>query len=197
MTPSLRVLHPGDYRVMPWRNGLGTTTEIAIAPPGAALDAFVWRVSVAEIGASGPFSAFPGYDRVLTQIEGAPMTLSHDGGGGEHRLALLEPYRFAGERATRCTLDAPPARDFNVMVRRDLARADVFVRTLEKGAWGRAEASLVYVLRGSVSVEVDGRHEAVAVAAAETLVASSVAPMVVKATATTTVALLMAIGVPV
>jgi environmental stress-induced protein Ves len=194
MTPSLRVLDPRDYRVMPWRNGLGTTTEIAVAPPGAALDEFVWRVSVAEIGASGPFSAFPGYDRVLMQLEGAPMMLSHDG-GGEHRLALLEPYRFAGELATRCTLDAPPARDFNVMVRRDVARAEVVVRTFEKGAWGRAEATLVYVLRGSLSVEVDGRHHAVAVA--ETLVATNVTPMVVKATATTTVSLFVAIGVPV
>ena len=84
---------------MPWKNGLGTTTEIAVHPPGAGLDAFAWRVSIADLGASGPFSIFAGYDRTLVQIEGAPMTLSH-AGRGEKRLSLLSPYRFAGELDT-------------------------------------------------------------------------------------------------
>ena len=51
----------------PWKNGGGCTTEIAIAPPGASLDAFEWRISLATIAASGPFSAFPGVDRTLVQ----------------------------------------------------------------------------------------------------------------------------------
>jgi len=35
----LRRLRPGDFRVMTWKNGLGTTTELAVDPPGASLDA--------------------------------------------------------------------------------------------------------------------------------------------------------------
>src|SRR4051812_9694313 len=101
---------------MPWKNGLGATTELAVYPAGADLDGFTWRLSIADLGASGPFSTFAGYDRILVQIEGAPMTLSHEG-RGEHRLRLLTPYRFAGELVTHGALEAPPVRDFNVMVR--------------------------------------------------------------------------------
>lgn len=155
-----RVQHltSSHYRVMPWKNGLGTTTELAIEPEGAALDDFTWRVSIAELRASGPFSPFPGYDRIIVQLEGAPMTLSH-AGGGEHRLALLEPHAFAGELATSSTLDGP-ARDFNVMVRRDRASASVRTARLGPGAslvLSRAPGThLVYVVRGAVTASSDG-----------------------------------------
>lgn len=92
----LRHLRSDDYRVMPWKNGLGTTTEIAVHPPDAALTDFTWRLSIADLGASGPFSSFPGYDRILVQLDGPPMILAHEG-LAERRLTLREPYRFAGE----------------------------------------------------------------------------------------------------
>lgn len=170
---SCRILRLADYRVMPWKNGLGTTTEIAVHPPGAGLDEFTWRLSIADLTASGPFSTFAGYDRVLVQIEGAPMTLSH-AGGGAHRLRLLSPYAFAGELETYGALEAPPARDFNVMVRRDRASAEVSVHELAAGAAvhaeGEAETRVVHALRGAASVEADGVP--VALRAGETLVAS-------------------------
>lgn len=155
----LRLLRQSDYRVMPWKNGLGTTTELAVDPPGAGLDAFTWRVSIAHLAASGPFSTFPGYDRILVQLEGEPMTLSHEG-GGEHRLEPLVPYRFAGEVATTGTLGAGPARDFNVMVRREQASADLVVVTYEPGQGmigGRTneETRMVFVLRGSMFAPTD------------------------------------------
>jgi uncharacterized protein len=153
---ALQHLRAADYRVMPWKNGLGSTTQIAVHPPEAGLDAFTWRLSVAELLASGPFSTFPGYDRVLVQLDGAPMTLTHEG-GGEERLRLLTPYRFAGELGTHGQLDPPPARDFNLMVRRDRARGDLAVREMASGSSVavREEAAtcVVYVLRGAVSVE--------------------------------------------
>ncbi|MDP1908248.1 MAG: HutD family protein, partial [Hyphomicrobium sp.] len=43
----MRILRAKDYRRMPWKNGGGETTEIAISPEGAALDSFDWRVSMA------------------------------------------------------------------------------------------------------------------------------------------------------
>ena len=36
-----------DYHTMPWKNGGGSTTELAIFPAGANLDNFVWRLSTA------------------------------------------------------------------------------------------------------------------------------------------------------
>jgi hypothetical protein len=170
---TIRHLRPSDYRVMPWKNGLGTTTELAVDPPGAALDAFTWRVSIADLTVSGPFSSFPGYDRILVQLEGEPMTLSHEG-RGDHRLSLLVPHRFAGELATHATLPSAPARDFNVMVRRDRASADLAVSSYAPGhgvLGGRVgdETRMVFLARGSMSAATeDGALE---IAAGEMLLA--------------------------
>lgn len=175
MVSNVRRIRPAEYRVMPWKNGLGTTTEIAVHPPGAALDAFDWRLSIADLTASGPFSTFAGYDRILVQIEGAPMTLRHEEGRGERRLRLLHPYRFVGELGTYGELEAP-ARDFNVMVRRERASAEVSVHELAPAlpihAEGEADVGIIYVLGGEVSVEVDG--DPVTLIAQETLLATSV-----------------------
>jgi uncharacterized protein len=206
--PRLRHLRPADYRVMPWKNGLGTTTEIAVDPPGsrwgqspqtpgAGLDAFTWRISVADLGASGPFSTFAGYDRLLVQIEGAPMTLSHEG-GGEHRLRLLVPYRFAGELATHGTLSAAPARDFNVMVCRDRASAEILVHQLSPGeaarVAGERETRILHALRGAASAQIDG--EPAALLAGETLVAEPAASIALTAGGEGAVLLTVAVGPP-
>ena len=139
---------------MPWKNGLGTTTEIAAFPPGAGLDGFTWRISLAELAASGPFSSFPGVDRIIVQTDGDPMELLHEG-HGRHRLARLTPYRFEGEWSTRGEL-ATPARDFNVMTRRERVRAGVAVYALAAGSAVRSVAvgatQIVHALRGALAV---------------------------------------------
>ena len=71
-----RLLTPADYRPMPWKNGAGRTTEIAAHPAGAALDAFAWRVSIADVERDGPFSRFPGIDRTIVLLDGAGMRLA-------------------------------------------------------------------------------------------------------------------------
>src|SRR5690606_386633 len=60
----------------PWKNGGGETAEIAVSPAGAGFDDFDWRISTAIVAQSGPFSGFPGVDRVLTVIEGGAMELT-------------------------------------------------------------------------------------------------------------------------
>ena len=47
-----------EYRLMPWKNGLGVTREMAVFPSGANLERgdFLWRLSSADVGTSGPFS---------------------------------------------------------------------------------------------------------------------------------------------
>jgi len=62
----MRIIRAADCLVMPWKNGGGTTTEIAVAPEGASLNDFDWRISMAHVGADGPFSSFPGIDRTLS-----------------------------------------------------------------------------------------------------------------------------------
>jgi uncharacterized protein len=57
----IRLLQPGDYRRMPWKNGQGTTTEIAVSPKDAGLEgkSFDWRVSIATVEKDCEFSRFP------------------------------------------------------------------------------------------------------------------------------------------
>ncbi len=116
---------------MRWKNGLGWTHEIAIAPRGAALDggAFDWRLSIAEVEADSDFSPLPGVDRTIALLEGDGMLLS-DGASEtvlERRGQLLG---FSGDAAMHCRLSGGACRDFNVMTRRDRASHRVLFRPL-------------------------------------------------------------------
>ena len=64
----MRLLARREYTCQPWRNGGGETAEIAVRP-GAGSD-FLWRLSLATITRSGPFSTFPGVSRIFTLVEG-------------------------------------------------------------------------------------------------------------------------------
>jgi environmental stress-induced protein Ves len=114
-----RLVRPADHRVMPWKNGGGSTAEIALAPEGADLaTGFDWRLSIATIERNGPFSAFPGHDRTIMLIEGAGMVLDFGGGKAERIAVPFEPFEFVGEAAVECRLLGGRIRDFNLMVRR-------------------------------------------------------------------------------
>ncbi|MBV8784344.1 MAG: HutD family protein [Gammaproteobacteria bacterium] len=106
----------------PWRNGGGVTYEVAVHPPGADLRDFEWRVSVAAVGAAGPFSAFPGIERQLLVLEG---TLHLQLAGATLQLgADSAPLVFAGE-APAAARPEGHVHDLNVMTRRDRFRASV------------------------------------------------------------------------
>jgi environmental stress-induced protein Ves len=110
----------------PWKNGGGATCEIACWPPGAGFDDFLWRLSIATIAADGPFSRFPGVERVITLLEGEGVHLR--GGHVDHRLERpLEPFAFSGDVAIDSAMLGGPSRDFNVMTRRGRLRATVRV----------------------------------------------------------------------
>ncbi|RYF77287.1 MAG: HutD family protein [Comamonadaceae bacterium] len=110
----------------PWKNGGGSTREVACWPLGAGFDAFDWRVSIANIAASGPFSQFPGVDRVITLLDGDGVHLQ--GEGIDHRLATpLAPFAFTGNARVDCTLLGGASSDFNVMTRRGLMRTELRV----------------------------------------------------------------------
>ena len=86
----VRLLTPADFHSMPWKNGAGRTTEIAVHPPGAALDTFAWRVSIADVERDGPFSRFPGIDRTIVLLEGAGMRLRSGRSDTRVRRALRQ-----------------------------------------------------------------------------------------------------------
>jgi uncharacterized protein len=121
----VRLLPAADRIAAPWKNGGGTTWEIAAQPPGAGLDAFDWRLSIAQVETAGPFSVFPGVDRVLTVISGAGLRLTVEGQGEVVLDEASNPLPFPGDAASSATLDAGPIRDLNLMVRRGAWRGSV------------------------------------------------------------------------
>jgi environmental stress-induced protein Ves len=113
---------------MPWKNGGGVTREIACYPPGAGMEDFEWRISIATIAVDGPFSVFNGIDRVITLLQGAGMRLHSRDGRIDHALDKpLMPFAFAGEASLDCSLLSGESQDFNVMTRREKLRASVRV----------------------------------------------------------------------
>jgi environmental stress-induced protein Ves len=115
-----RLLPQAGFRAMPWRNGGGTTWEIAQGNFDGG-EGWDWRLSRAEIASDGPFSVFPQIDRVLTVIEGEGITLRLDD-AAPRTLYAGEDIRFAGEVSVGCTLVDGPTRDLNLMVDRRAAQ---------------------------------------------------------------------------
>lgn len=124
----MRRLVPAEYRVMPWRNGAGTTTEILVAPEGG--ERFVHRVSVADVASDGPFSRFEGYDRHIMLLSGGGMTLNCGPHGVLDLRAPFVPQTFSGDWDVRGALVAGPVRDFNLIVDRARASSSLEVRVL-------------------------------------------------------------------
>ncbi|WP_019939379.1 HutD family protein [Bordetella sp. FB-8] len=112
----------------PWKNGGGVTREIACWPPGAGMDDFQWRLSIAAIAASGPFSAFAGVDRIITLLDGPGVRLASSDGAIDHVLNRpLEPFPFPGEAMIHGTMLGAVSSDLNVMTRRALLGAEIKV----------------------------------------------------------------------
>ena len=114
----MRILRAAGYRIMPWKNGGGTTTEIAVSPDGAGLEDFDWRVSMARVETSGPFSSFAGIDRTLSVLEGDGIVLDIAGRPPARLTAASAPLSFPGDMPTGATLIGSPITDLNVMTRR-------------------------------------------------------------------------------
>ncbi|MCW1839244.1 HutD family protein [Prosthecomicrobium hirschii] len=113
------VLLPAAARVpKPWKNGGGVTTEIAVSPDGAGLDDFEWRLSAAEVASDGPFSTFPGIDRIIGILSGDGLILTVEGIGTVRLDRSSDPFAFPGDAPTVGRLAGGPVTDLNLMVRR-------------------------------------------------------------------------------
>lgn len=116
-----RTIHLADVPVTPWRNGGGMTRELVAQPSQGA---WRWRMSVAEVTASGPFSRFEGITRWFAVLkgEGVALTVRTPSDSDElvvceHPLTLADmPLCFDGGDATDCRLLDGPTQDFNLMV---------------------------------------------------------------------------------
>jgi uncharacterized protein len=119
----MHILRSAQHRRMPWKNGGGETLEVAIFPLGASVDDFSWRVSMARVDASGPFSLFSGTDRILAVLEGA-MNLSVAGRPPVRLSPTSAAHEFPGDAPAHAEV-LSTVTDLNVMIRRSEFSAQV------------------------------------------------------------------------
>lgn len=114
---SWHVLPLKDITPTPWKNGGGTTRELAAGPDPQN---WLWRLSVAEVAQGGPFSAFVGVHRWFAVLSGGGVQLTIE----RRRHVLHEdtpPFDFAGDTPVDCQLLDGPTQDFNLMVKQGVA----------------------------------------------------------------------------
>ncbi len=109
----------------PWRNGGGSTRELFTWPAGGGA---TWqlRISMADIAADGPFSAYPGVDRWFAVLHGAGVRLALPGTPAQTLTTTSAPLAFAGEGPPACTLVDGPTSDMNLMLQRGSGTAGMW-----------------------------------------------------------------------
>ena len=151
---ALSVLRAVDYPRMPWKNGGGSTEEIT-RDAGQGLDGFGWRLSIADIETSGGFSVFAGYQRIITVLKGAGMTLDVDG-LTTRELKPSDPFAFSGDSTVSCNLLDGPIRDFNLIYapQRYSARLQWFDVRLPQRVFSSATTVLLFSVAEQLAVGV-------------------------------------------
>lgn len=136
----MHILDPSSSRRVPWRNGMGTTLELATDAtlPGGE---WSWRLSIADVPERAPFSTLPGIDRAIACLDGAGLDIQL---GQELRQVPRtgDALTFAGEELALGIPCGTGVRDANLMFRRDRWRGRM---TLARGTALDMDAPLVLV----------------------------------------------------
>ena len=147
---SVRLVKPADFKLMPWKNGRGTTTELFREDDAEGM---LWRLSAADVIEAGDFSVFSGVDRVLMLLEGQGFDLDFGENGRASVFEPLVPVRFSGDWTTRAENVRGPSRDLNLMLAGGRAVAEVSV-VRGSAAAPLADRSLFLATDGSFRIAV-------------------------------------------
>ncbi|QDK38417.1 HutD family protein [Bdellovibrio sp. NC01] len=122
----LELISQNTYQVMPWKNGQGTTSQIAIEPPGTAFPDgdYLWRLSSAIVKADNSFSQFPGYNRLLSVWQGQGLRINHQD------LLKSAILAFHGEEPIHAELIQGDVMDIGIIFKRGRVQADMKVLTV-------------------------------------------------------------------
>jgi environmental stress-induced protein Ves len=150
------IIHPQQFKTLPWKNGKGETIELAIND-NANLNNFEWRISMASVVEDGVFSDFSGYMRNLILIEGKGLNLQHDHNHIDKLNNLLEVATFDGACSTVGNLHDGAITDFNVITAKEKYRTKVstyFHKT--KIEIKPRTMCFIYSLSGNTIFSIDG-----------------------------------------
>lgn len=156
----IKIIRRSSFTAIPWKNGGGITHEAIRVPPAG--DTFLWRVSVAQIDSSGPFSDFTGYHRNMVLLQGRGIALEF--GSGERRAlrGIGDWLEFDGAMSTRGDLLDGPCVDLNLMVSKSLrsaARIEHLQEPLSVAANG-GETALIFGIQDPLSLDAGSRDSA-------------------------------------
>ncbi|MDQ2757815.1 MAG: HutD family protein [Actinomycetota bacterium] len=149
-TDRLGLVRFADRPAVPWRNGHGSTRELAKRLLGVVGPDFVWRISVAEVTQDAEFSTFPGVERTIVPIWGQGLGLDVDGAHTD--VGLFEPFAFSGQAQTFVQPKGGPSRVLNVMTKTSRMVAGVKVVDLVGGPVSVAGAASWVQLTGAATV---------------------------------------------
>ena len=125
----MQVYTSADYKLMPWKNGGGTTLELFCLRNQQ--DEILFRLSSASVKNNGPFSLFPHIDRILFLVSGKGFKLQFS----DFDLTMsspLSPITFAGEENIHCELLEGECTDFNIMTDRRFGKAHLTIKNIER-----------------------------------------------------------------
>lgn len=168
----MRPLHASWLAVTPepWKNGGGVTRTLSV---DAAQQPPRWRVSVADIDRDGPYSRFPGYDRVSVVLTGGGVELVAEGAdvadvADAERITLAPGVAtaFAGDAGFQSRLLNGPVRVLNLFVLRGAAVASVLCvgggqSAVQAGGLAQASAT-THTLRIVVAAQAGRLNQAAA-----------------------------------
>ena len=118
----MQILKHNDLIEVPWKNGGGTTRNIA---RGLRAGQVAWTISRADVRQDGPFSDFHGMTRILSVVSGGEMTLQTP--TGSLAANMWEPVCFDGALKIQSRLKGAELTDLNLMFDPQYCRGDVAV----------------------------------------------------------------------
>ncbi|MGH8275490.1 MAG: HutD/Ves family protein [Steroidobacteraceae bacterium] len=145
---ALQVLRAAQCAAVPWKNGGGLTREVAVHPPGSDVARFDWRVSIAQIRTSGPFSGFPGVERCMAVLQGR-LSLAIDEQAAVSLSPDSAPLAFSGEVPVFAAPQGGPVTDLNVMTRRGRCTSRLARCTVQESALLETHAGTTLLIAGS------------------------------------------------
>lgn len=157
-----RRLHPGLYADVPWRNGGGMTREIALRKSAGDPSHSLWRLSLAQVAQSGPYSEFPGQMRAQALLAGEGLRLNFADARLIELTQRLKPVVFEGVPAPSAELIEGPVQVANLIWDPVAVQAQLLTRPLvgamvlflpPQTTW------VIYLLAGQAELRLGERSE--------------------------------------
>lgn len=150
----IELIKSDQYTKMLWKNGAGFTLEIARSQGEAD---FEWRISMADVTTSGPFSLFPNKQRIISVLDGQGMVLHVDDLPAK-TLNQGDIFAFHGESQVQSELVEGAIRDLNLIY--DPAKFHARFQWLNDAAEQTfiSSADLIFIFNqgGETQVSVEG-----------------------------------------